>query len=218
MPVDFAISIPKSDMARLDNSIATIQHKLGLSLPQALRWTVQAVTRSLAASTKIAPKRRKVEQRIEEFDRYTKRGKLMKKRGKVKTWGYYRFDRGEKKETWRPFRDQPKGKSEANKHPSAQINMRGLAKAAWWWGGKKAGGNLGRMPAGRKATQRATQVGIYQEQLEGRTPQITVGTKLGYMRKALQNGPKDVSTAIDRAARGLLHRMNVALKKAVESK
>jgi hypothetical protein len=206
------IDVGKADVAKLHASMDKLRREMGLSLPDSLRWAVVAIGRSIAASTKVAPKRRKVELVTAEYDRFTKRGALAKTRRKVKIWGAYRWWRGQ--EDWRPFRDQPRNKSEANRHPSAQINMRGLAKAAWWWTGKRAGGMGGGAPAGTKATRRAHEMMIYDERLQGVNPSLLIGSKLGYARAALQNGPRDVTTAIDRASRALLHRMRETLKRS----
>jgi hypothetical protein len=209
MPSEITVKLDPNDVRKLQNSIERLRKEMGLSIEESTLWGGVAVSRSIAAATKVAQKRRPVEPRDIFEERVSARGKQLKPRRRT-VWGVERYVRGTK--TWVPLRNYPQSKADANKSYGAQIWNRGLAKMAWWWANKRIGGHgVSVGSASGDAKRRAYRYGegiVHR----GANPSVTLQSKLDYATEALRGGPAAVSQAFEKASRGMIHRMVKTMK------
>jgi hypothetical protein len=212
MAGEMTVHIDQASIRRMQASIDKLQAEMGADLKTALQWNATAIARSLAKATRSAPKHAPVEEQFQMVERVSKRtGKMLKPR-RVGRWMAKRYIGG--REQWIPIRPVPSGKRDAQKSRTATIWMRGLAKASWWWIGKKvsgSGGNQGRVEPW--VIRRGAKYNDVTQKLEGWNPSITLSNKLDYATSALDGGASAVSGAMDKAARGVLHRMRETMKR-----
>ena len=185
MPAAVTIDFPHRDVAALRHQMARAVRVLGKSQGQAVRFGAWAAASSLGASTKVSKPRRP----IREVST-TRRG--------VRKFQVTSYKQGSKRE----FDLYARDKREANAAPQVKIGFRGLAKASWMWGikalGSARGSNGGMTKAARSSGKQHINVAKH---LKGDNPSVKITNKLGYIMDALRGGPKDVGTAMGRAAR-----------------
>lgn len=189
------IEWPKEDVEALFRAMERAQRELGYSTGRAIGAGARAVLRSLAASTKIAPKQRTIK-RSEDFEAPKK--------------GIYTFDVtgwfGRPPRKFRTKTVRVRSMENAVKYYAA-IGKRGLAKAVWTraWDAIGFSADAGLSAASREVAKLASKLVTGVRVLTGNNPYVKVTNRLSYAQFALQGGPKDVDTAIARAAAGLVH-------------
>lgn len=218
MASEVSIRFDPADVARFRASMDKLQRELKLSCADSVRVGARVVSRSLAASTKVAKEYRKKERRIIEVQgpsMPTKSGKVRPPR-KIAVWGAYFDKRGGQ---WIPLGPTPKGSqnypktaAQAKAHPALRIYKRGLAKASWWWSGRDVG-ERGVPPDGsRGAIGTARKFGTSESHLNGLSPYVVMRSKLDYASRAFKEGKQAVSTAMARATRQMLHVISGRIK------
>lgn len=110
-------------------------------------------------------------------------------------------------------------KQEAAKAPAVRIGKHGMAKASWMWGIKAIGGGAAGSSAGvSKSAKRAAQQHIaVVKHLKGDNPSVRITNRIGYIMDALRGGPKDVTTALARAASQMERIINSKMPKGLFS-
>jgi hypothetical protein len=216
MPASVQIDFPKSDAEKMIRAMERARNSLGISAGEGVRLASQYLVRSVAASTAVAPKHRDVEMVVVEKPRVLKSGRVSSRPERRKVWGSYRYIQGVK--LWKPLVNPfPKNKTEAKAHRGAQINMRGLAKAAWWWAAQGVGGASGASTGATNAARaKARQYGHHEGNLSGMQPYAIMANRLPYAASALANGPRDVTVAMSKAASQLNLYVSRKLKEATQ--
>jgi hypothetical protein len=183
------IEFPQRDVDALKRQMESAIRYLNYDAGRALASAARFVVRSLGASTKVAPKFRDV-----------------KESGEQKTGGrsgYKSFDLTGY--LGRPRRLQTrtvraKGIRDARERFAA-IRNRGLAKAAWSVAMTNMGASgSGIQSAAQNVARKARQYVQTDKQLSGPDPVIEIRNRLDHAIPALSGGPRDVSTAMERAA------------------
>ena len=161
--------------------IERMQRELRLSLPEAVRMAAYYLARSLGASTKSAPKQRKLKKRttggLKDFPRrlFPNYVEIYAANGQI-----------------RPFYIRA---GQETTSPAIKITRAGLAKSSWLW----MLGSLGR-------PQRAPQAPIAGATSVTKIPDLVnpgwiLENKLGYIESAMKHsGARPVATAFARAA------------------
>jgi hypothetical protein len=209
MAVEMSINFPSRDMAALQRAMARNATEFGKSIPNQVKFAGGAIGRTLGTSTRVAPKYialakvNRTEARLLQIERRT---------GKQTYIGTRHYGGRPRQVTiW------ARGIAEARKNPRAQLGNRGLAKLSWRAsvrglpGGREVGIPKGGVTG--KARDKAERYAATERRLKGDNPYVVVGSFLNYATAALEGGPQSVNTAIDRAARYMMHTMDGAAKK-----
>jgi len=184
------ISMPAADVARVQAQMRRLETEVGKSASDALRFAAWAMARSLAGSTKIAPKMRRV---VKNPDgRAGKDGRVAKVGMMV-----YRGDR----QVFQPLRDAS--------DPRRNIRRRGLAKAAWMWGIKALGKGGGAMASG--VADIAKRNMAVTKRMTGADMFVKFEDRLPYASRAFKAGEKPTATAAARAADNMKRMINIKL-------
>jgi len=207
------IEFPREDAQRFMATMERASRELGISVGESVKLGGKYLIRSVAASTAVAPKRRKVEAHVVETPRILKSGRVSSRPRRQKVWGAYRYISGV--QMWKPLtKPWPKNATEAKQHWAAQISMRGLAKSAWWWSGRGVGVDFGSV-ASNAVHRMARQQGTSEVHLSGLAPYAIFRNRVGYAAKALANGPRDVAVAMRKAASQMQLYIGRKMKEAI---
>lgn len=173
----------------MQSAIRYLNYDAGRALAAAAGYVV----RSIGASTKVAPKTRIVQENKISAPARGRRGYKS-----FDVTGYFGKPRTLQTRTVRAtsLRDAKKR--------FGTIRNRGLAKATW----SVAMRNFGRsgavpVSAAQQVARKASDFVTTDKNLRGDDPVITIRNRLPYAEQALQGGPKDVNTAMARAAEAM---------------
>jgi len=204
MAVDIKVQIPANEIASLQRSINRAQKDLGLTSGQAVKMAARAVLRSMGASTKVAPKTRPAVAKTVLVSRTLKSGKQGKPR-KVKRYGVDVYRQNLSAPVFQAVYGAT-NKTDVKRSNIAQINRRGLAKAAWVRIGDRARiGVPGEGVASGRTKSKAWQNTSMQYSFRGKDPFAIMTNRLPYAMDALKNGASDLRSAMDRGARAMMH-------------
>ena len=206
-----SIEFPHADAKAMWAQIARAERMLGKSAGQALRWAGWHLGKTLGTSTRVAKKRRKVEES----------SWLDKKNNIVHGWVANVWESGGRvveRQAWvpssrggiRPARSKP----EALLSNVAQINMRGLAKSAWLWPTKRYGGASINFAA-PMAQSKSKTLSATRSDLKGDDMYISLTNKVGYIRQAMNGGAQAADAALGRAARMMARNIDAKIRKSV---
>lgn len=193
MAVELQVEFPVSAQKALLAQIRRAQDVMGKSAAASVKVAARHVVNSLGASTKQAPKKRKVEVKLTR----TRVGKKVKT---LREYGVMVWRKGA------PVFAAVAGatsKSDVQKSPLVKIFHRGLAKASWKWIGKKVKTSVGTVAAGWMTEKLARGYVDVRDEARGNYPRITIRNRLKYIQSALIGGPAGVDDAMRRAASGM---------------
>jgi hypothetical protein len=182
----------KADRNAFLKSLKSVEKRLGKSEAAALKIGMTNLLRSLAASTKVAPKYRDYEDTGEKS-----RSGLTRK-----------FEVAGHPRSGGTVTVYAESVADLKRHRAVAIGMRGLAKKSWSRAGMKGRLNVTKAEAAKPAISRdnarrnrmvKTMVD-YDAQLKGPDKYIKVTNKLNYIEAAMEGGPKSIDTAMSRAA------------------
>ena len=202
MPVVASIEFPRADVDALFRQMDRAQKELGRSLGNAVRTAANRVALSIGTSTKVSPKHRKI----------TATGETSRNRNK-------RFEVYSDKSR-KTFSVWAKNMREAKRRKAVVISRRGLAKATWRRAASEAsaGGGVGQggvtESAKRLADRHARGKGVF----TGVDPWAMMESSLDYAQDALQGGPRDVDTAMERAASAMEHLIDRQIERKLGAK
>lgn len=231
--IDVNITFPREDMEAYREQMNRLVTLMGKEPKEAVRMAMIALLKALAASTRVAPKLRKVvknkDPRAGKDRRVAVWGVEKYKDGKPVFSPIYRGGEYGAKlkyisrskvlakvgDEWVPFQ-AGSGEFEIPglmQHWKRKISHRGLAKATWGWSAQRLFPTSvrydGRKPV--RQTYSVTQRG------EGNGFSVTVSNDLDYITKALGGGRGPaVSSAMARAAVTLKNRIDMRLKGALK--
>lgn len=212
MPLAASIEFPMADVDALFRQIDRAQKELGRSLGNAVRTAANRVALSIGTSTKVAPKHRKI----------TATGETSSNRQYSESRGFYQNKRFEvySDKSRKTFSVWAKNMREAKQKRGVVISRRGLAKATWRRAAREAsaGGGVGQggvtASANRLADRHARGKGVF----NGVDPWAMMESSLDYAQDALQGGPRDVGTAMERAASAMEHLIDRQIEKKLGAK
>lgn len=212
MPVVASIEFPSADVDALFRQMDRAQKELGRSLGNAVRTAANRVALSIGTSTKVAPKHRKV----------TATGNTSSNRRYSESGGFYQNKQFEvySDKSRKTFSVWAKNMREARQKKSVVISRRGLAKATWSRAAREAsaGGGVGQggvtASAHRLSARHARGKGVF----NGVDPWAMMESGLDYAQDALQGGPRDVDTAMERAASAMEHLIDRQIEKKLGAK
>ena len=213
MPLAASIDFPRADVDALFRQMDRAQKELGRSLGNAVRTATNRVALSIGTSTRVAPKYRK----ITPMGDQSSNRKFDPKTGKFyynKRFEVYSDKRKKTYDVW------AKNITAAKKKKSVLIARRGLAKATWRRAAQEAsaGGGVGKggvtASAKRLADRHARGKGVF----TGVDPWAMMESSLDYAQDALQGGPRDVGTAMERAASAMEHLIDRQIEKKLGAK
>ena len=212
MAVDVQIQFPANDVRALQRSMNRAQTELGITLGQSVKMAGSAVLRSMGASTKVAPKKRPVVVVEKMVSRTLKSGREGKPR-KVKQYGVNVYTK------LGPVFQAVYGAkniTDVKRSPIAEINRRGLAKAAWVRIAERARISVkGEGVASGATKSKAWQKTSAQFNFRGDDPYFIMTNRLPHAMEALQGGPQDFTSAMERGARAMMHTIDDKIKKAL---
>ena len=192
---------------------ATVCHK---SEGEAVRFGAEHIARSLAASTRVSKKTRKVKaEMILREAGGAGRGKGWQRGGLQTRWYAIREKGGTSSKLWMPWRVATEDQAKADRR--ATIGLRGAAKASWYRllykGARRGSGQFatatGAASRYADANTRAVQA------LKSVTPYIEMTNAIGYAEKAFKTrGKTAINSAFDRAARGMSRTIERRLRAA----
>ncbi len=185
--VSLRLDFPAADLRALQHQMRRFEKELRRSEPQAVRKGAEFVAKSLGASTRVAKR----------FRPYKEIGKTEDGRRKYEVTSH-------KSGTAKTFITAAANVRELKKQNRVRIGKAGLAKASWMWGlralGRTDGSKAGISRAARRYAPKWMRV---INQLRSSNPTIIMHNGLNYIEAALRNGPQDVATAMERAARNM---------------
>jgi len=212
MAVDVQIQFPANDVKALQRSMNRAQNELGITIGQSVKMAGSAVLRSMGASTKVAPKKRPAVVVEKMVSRTLKSGREGKPR-KVKQYGVNVYTK-----LGPVFQAVygAKNTTDVKKSPIAEINRRGLAKAAWVRIADRARISVkGEGVASGATKSKAWQKTSAQFNFRGDDPYFIMTNRLPHAMEALQGGPQDFTSAMERGARAMMHTIDDKIKKAL---
>jgi hypothetical protein len=214
MAVDFQIQFPANDVRALQRAMNRAQSELGITLGQSVKMAGSAVLRSMGASTKVAPKTRPAVVKTVLVSRTLKSGKQGKPR-KVKQYGVEVYRQNLSAPVFQAVYGAT-NKTDVKRSKIAQINRRGLAKAAWVRIADRARISVkGEGVASGATKSKAWQKTSAQFNFKGDDPYFIMTNRLPHAMEALQGGPQDFASAMERGARAMMHTIDDKIKKAL---
>lgn len=211
MSASIQLKFDPADVAALQAQMERRVRILGDSPADAVRIGTIALLRSMQASTKVAPRRRKVTREYLTVVN-TSTGKSRRRRIK-----HSYVAEGLDTRTGSPMRIPIRAWSlaEAKMHPRARIKRWGLAKASWGWAMQQLfGGSIGGARADLPRPASAIETSKMIDRVTGYAEAI-ITNRLGYISRALSGGRGPaVSTAMARAAATMRSRIDQAVKRA----
>jgi len=228
------ISMPAADVARVQAQMRRLETEVGKDASDALRFAAWAMARSMAGSTKIAPKLRPIvrnpdkragtDARVAPFGMYVfrKGEKVFKPLRGTGEFGKIRYV--DRKTNQVMVRDRITGKTRRETFASGSegaeniglmkdkrrnIGRRGLAKAAWMWG-VKALGSGGGNPAPAVAGIAKRNMAVT-KRMTGLDMFVKFEDRLRYASLAFKEGEKAPASAAARAADNMRRMINIKL-------
>ena len=181
---------------------ATVCHK---SEGESVRFGAEHIARSLAASTRVSAKTRKVKaEMVVRKAGGAGKGKGWQLGGLRTRWYAIRERGGTTSKLWMPWR--VKTEEEAKADPRAKIGLRGAAKSAWYrLLYKGAGRGSGQFGSATSFAQRFADANTRARRAtEQVNPYIEMTNAIGYAEQAFRTrGRTAINSAFDRAARGM---------------
>ena len=204
--IDLQANLDRQSMNALSGQIDRAVKTLGKTLPEAVQFGAWAVASTLATSTRVAPKLRKIEaasQGVSFADGKAVRGNVA-----------FRVT-SDKGGSSKEFTVYAPNKAAAKKLPQVRIALHGLAKASWGWAQRKLGSGTGAFGGvSIKGRQRAANAQVVEKGLQHVNPYIQITNRLGYITEAMQGGENAIDTVMERAARRMQHVINGKVAKA----
>jgi hypothetical protein len=199
------IEWPKKDVDALFRAVEAAVKYLDYDIGRAIGAAARSVIRSIGASTRISPKQRKVKQRDDI--------PLIRQMHTYEVQGFFGRPRTEQARLYR-------ARSLANviKY-HATISRRSLARTSWkiLWDAVAnsfdVSGSSGLASAAADIARIAASAVSCDVKKSGVNTSITLTNRLDYVQKALEGGPRDIDTAMERAAAGLMHSVEKQLVK-----
>lgn len=206
---DISIIVPAEDLRRFSSAIIRLVNDLKMSEGDAVKWGAFTVARSLRASTRKSPKKRKVERNPgdvpqmspERFPHYVKRY-VYTKNGKLR-----------ETEDGVPFlRVYLKDSEEAG--PKVTIKRSGLGKASWGWAVQDIGRRLGGPTGSNLNGLRWLASGEFRD--NPLNPSVLITNRVRYIMDAMdgEGSAKPFNTAFARAASAMEKHIERKLQKA----
>ena len=196
---------PMEDVRAMWKQIQRNQKEFGYTLGTSMKIGAWHLCRSLGVSTAVAPKHRPVKE-IHETP------KELKAKGGGKKYEVTSWKSGRKK----TFAVRSSNKIRAvRKTRQVRIGNRGLAKATWRasisrYGSKRGISRTGFAPG---ITKFAKQLVNNKARLKGENPYIRIINRINYIESAMEGGEHAVDTAMERAASGMMKRIDNQIKK-----
>lgn len=181
---DITIRPAPGDLDRLGEYMRRLQAELGKTEEQSVIWTARLVARSLAAGTRKAPKRRKLQPNpgAEGRDEAARQYDRKRYPSRVEVWS-----KGTPSWVYIP-------KGEGRTHPATKIKRAGLAASSWKW-------MLSDLGAAASAAVRPIAGVTTVTTRRGSNPSVTLENRLNYIERAVALGGKgDINSAFGRAA------------------
>lgn len=215
MPLDASIEFPQADVRELFAQINRAQSALGRTMGHSLQMAVKHLMQSLMASTRQAPASRKVQ----EIAYNPKSGNAHYSR--YKSFAVTGWMRDGKTGPRVNRTDIISAESiETAKRYHGSVPWMGLAKESWRAAlrSKRMSFALGSAPSSRyvaKMKRAAAKYGKMQADFSGKSqdPYCIITNRLSYITAALAGGQQAVSTAMERAARGMMKSIDGQLAK-----
>lgn len=191
----FTVEWPKKDVDALFRSMEMAVKYLNYDMGHALKAAAKHLIQSIAASTRIAPKFREIKDAT-----WLAPGAKKPRRGlhAYDVTGWFGYPR--KQMTKQVYsRDMATAK---RRH--ATIGRRGLARATWSVAARSMSGIGALFSASSSHTARvAAKYADSRSQFSGEDLFVEVNNFLPYAESALEGGPKDINSAMERAAAGM---------------
>ena len=203
--IDVNITFAREDMEAYREQMNRLVTLMGKEPKEAVRMATVALLKSLAASTRRAPKTARI--RKATVQRVSLRTGKAVSRTLRNSYMAERYDRRTGQKRSIPVSAQTLEEAKASRY--AQIRYAGLAKATWGWAAQRLFPTSVRYD-GRKPVRQTHSV---QQQGDGNDFQVTVSNDLDYISKAFNTGRGPaVSSAMARAAATLKGRIDQRLK------
>lgn len=199
--IELSLLFPHADMQAFRTQMDRLITELGLAPEDAVRLGTIALLKSIRASTRRAPERRKVMVSRSARNRRVNGQRIFK---------VELYDRSTDSKTTRSI--FAGSLAEAKRSPLANIRYAGLARASWGWSMQKLFGS------GRPNVKFQEPAGVVSttKRGRGRSYEIEISNNLDYVSKAFNQGRGPaVSTAMARAASTLRGRIEQRLKGAM---
>jgi len=190
MSESFTLTWPEKDVEAIMAEMERGRRELGRDYPHMLRAGMKAILNSVGASTRVAPKKREI----------TKGTAKPPRRG-LKAFdvtGYF----GKKPKTLQTKTVFSRDKRTATKYHGT-IGNSGLAKRTWAIAGKMFGASVLSSAVSSMTDRIAGNSVDVSKNFTGEDQFIQVANGLNYIESALNGGPNDINTAMERAASGL---------------
>ncbi len=185
------LDFPKADVDALFKQMDNAQKYLGHDAGRSLKTAMTHVIKSIGVSTKMAPAFRKIVENVGPTDKWAAQHGY----GTFLVSGWFGRPRKEMTKTVR-------GRTlETAKKKHATIGRRGLAKAVWHAAGYGKGPSAKFGPMVKVIAEKF--VDSKENLTRGTDLYIEVRNVLPYAMAALQGGPKEVTSAMARAAKGM---------------
>lgn len=198
------IKFPKRDVDAIFTAMRRAEREIGASMGGAMKMAGYQLSRTMGASTKVAPAKRPYE--ILEKRKGPHKSLLIEVRSSRPKGNYKAIIKGSKRE--------------ANKSPFVRIGMAGLAKSSWKWASKDARTasaiGWGRGVA-RGAKEWGSKYGFGASRFRGDDVYYRIENRLPYIEQALQGGPRAANDAMRRAAEGLERTIDNKLKQKMNA-
>lgn len=203
-----SISVDPAELARLEKYMLEFQRKTGRSCEAAVNWTASQLARSLAAQTRVAPKRRKVIKNKETggwmveiwrngqkklVNLETDGSRIIKRRSR-RTGQELLMDTLTKQfaPVSHPERLPAANKSQVRaNHPMTRIENSGIAKKTWYG----LGGGSGITIRSRRGIQTGRREQRTIHDFGGQSYEISIHNQLRYAINAFKNGAASVQIA-----------------------
>lgn len=207
--VNMNLKFNEADMARFRSNLRRYQTELAKTPREALRVGVLTYLTSVRASTKQAPKRRKV--RVSQKARRTR---VTDKLGNVKRiFVVEALDRKTGQTSNIPI--FARTLAEAKEDPRAIIRKWGLAKKSWGWMMRKLYGQMLGGEVNPAAVVKPSMVSATSRfDFDTGYSEAVLENKLEYMPSALSGSRLAVSTALERANKSMESKIAMAVDKA----
>ena len=194
--IDVSIDFNAADSAAFQAAMDRLSNECGWSIPRAGQYAFIKLLTSIRASTKQSPKVRSV--RVKS-----------KKRGDKRRVFEAQSYKGGKEHWFDIFAYSLEG---AKSSPSAQIRHSGLAKASWGWAMREMF-NAGATP--RTKFKKKPELLYTRVEKDKGHFSATVTNRVNYVEKAfITEGKRTIDTAMARATRQMIGKINSELKKA----
>ena len=188
---------PPNDLREFNRMLSLMESRLGKDTGESTRWGMYHAAKAAAASTKKAPKRRRLLRNKGVNEQFP----ASEYPYMVKVWAQGR------EEPMEVFVDRVNAKER-------RIKRSGLAKNAWKWGITRMG-----MRAGARQGYASRRSVVVDDKSKALNPEIAMTSVLPYAGKALKgSGNQAVSTIMRRASNSMRKYMERRLKQRIQER